>query len=122
MSKKEPEPTNEVITVNEMNVYLQIVIMVLQGEYKWRFDMGGTVITASILDDKFISRITKGEEVFRNGDFLKVKLKVTQKSGKLMLPKTEYEILDVSEHVHNPQQMHLLSHSEPETGNEAVKL
>jgi len=51
---------------------------VLQGEGMWRFKYGRMYLTAKLLDDEYRQRVTNGEESFKHGDLLKVRLKTVQ--------------------------------------------
>jgi hypothetical protein len=44
----------------------------------WRFKYGRMSLTAKLLDEEYRQRVTSGEESFRHGDLLKVRLRTVQ--------------------------------------------
>ncbi|HAM22286.1 MAG TPA: hypothetical protein DCQ04_08420 [Actinobacteria bacterium] len=96
---------------HETTILLRIVNLSLSKGTSWRFSDGQTTFPARIQDAEFVDRVRLGEEVFRNGDFLRCRLRVRQRvdeEGKL---RTKREVLEVIEHrrayQHTPSSMDL---------------
>jgi hypothetical protein len=109
-----PEATGEVVTENIVEMYLEIVSVSFQEGYKWRLSDKTSTFGAAILDEVFLARTTNSQESFRGGDYLKVKMRLRQRQGPMMEPRTEHEVLEVLEHIQSPQQMKLLGKDESE--------
>ena len=75
---------------------------------KWQFWLGETRISASLADQKFNHRVFVRGERFGVGDRLRVKLSLTQILTAKGTYRNDYEILDVIEIIHGPQQLDLL--------------
>jgi hypothetical protein len=71
------KPTENSIE-SEIDAIVEVVAPVLQGEGMWRFKYGRMYLTAKLLDDEYRQRVTNGEESFKHGDLLKVRLKTVQ--------------------------------------------
>src|SRR5262249_22332080 len=63
---------------SEIDAIVEVVAPVLQGEGMWRVSYGRMFITAKLLDDAYRKRVEGGEESFRHGDLLKVRLRTVQ--------------------------------------------
>ena len=63
---------------SEIDAIVEVVAPVLMGEGMWRFKYGRMSLTAKLLDEEYRQRVTSGEESFRHGDLLKVRLRTVQ--------------------------------------------
>lgn len=98
----EDEPLDEV----EYEATLQIARIEFNEDNKWRFTDGEASFYATILDDDFLNRINKCEEVFSKGDILRARIKKRQwLSGEKM--RTEYFVLQVISHHGGARQIRL---------------
>jgi hypothetical protein len=68
------EPTLE----NVSEVYLKVISPVFEGSAAWRFSRGRNIITATVADPDFLSNVQTGQESFRAGDILRVRLRSIQ--------------------------------------------
>jgi hypothetical protein len=67
---------------SEIEAILEVIAPVFEGEGVWRFRYGKMTLTAKLLDEDYRQKVSDGEESFRRGDRLRVKLKTVQeKSG-----------------------------------------
>ncbi len=71
------KPTENPIE-SEIDAIVEVVAPVFKGEGMWRFRYGRMSLTAKLLDDEYRQRVTTGEESFRHGDLLRVRLKTVQ--------------------------------------------
>lgn len=62
----------------ESTVLLKVVAPVLEGNGAWRFSTGRNTITATVADPDFLADVQNGQESFRAGDILTVRLKSVQ--------------------------------------------
>jgi hypothetical protein len=62
----------------ESTVLLKVVAPVFEGKAQWRFSRGKNTITATVLDADFLAKVQTGQESFRAGDILKVRLRSQQ--------------------------------------------
>lgn len=69
---------NDNISVSELDVTLRVMAPVLEGEGVWRFGLGRNRLTAKITDTEFLNAVHEGRETFRNGDLVKVRLRIAQ--------------------------------------------
>jgi hypothetical protein len=51
---------------------------VFKAESTWRFKWGRVALSAKVLDEEFLQRVSNREESFRHGDLLKVRLRTVQ--------------------------------------------
>jgi hypothetical protein len=65
---------------SEIDVILEVVAPVLEGEGLWRFKYGRMSLTAKLADDEFRQKVIDGDESFRHGDRLRARLKTVQES------------------------------------------
>lgn len=101
-SAEEDEPLQEVVR----DTYVNVSHVWLDNEAgKWKFKEGNTVSwNALISDQDFLKKLIKGEVSISGADTLKVKVKQTQyRTGDEI--KSEYEILQVIEHIKGAQQI-----------------
>lgn len=98
---------DEVVTEKTVSARLKVVSVSFQEGYKWRFTDGDTTFAASILDETFLARTVNQEETFTGGDFMNVKLRIIEHQIEGMLPKFEYEVLEVIGHERSPIQLRL---------------
>jgi hypothetical protein len=63
---------------SEIEAVLQVIAPVLEGEGVWRFKFGRMKLTARVSDDNYRQQVIDGQESFRHGDMLRVRLKTVQ--------------------------------------------
>jgi hypothetical protein len=63
---------------SEIEVIVEVVAPVLEGEGVWRFKYGRMTLTAKLMDENYREKVQIGQESFRHGDRLRVKLKTIQ--------------------------------------------
>jgi hypothetical protein len=102
-----PEGEEVILSDNEVVMSVQIIGMYFSQGNKWTFSDGKDRFTAPVNDDEFLSKIQKGEEVFRAGDRLSVRMRMIQKQKMGFDIKVSREILKVLEHNHRPTQINL---------------
>jgi hypothetical protein len=73
---------------------------------KWRLSDGENTFWATIEDRQFVRRVKDGVEAFRNGDALRVQMKVVQTMDSEGLH-IERSIVEVLEHIERPTQLEL---------------
>jgi hypothetical protein len=92
------------------DVYVQVEHLWLSGDEsrKWKFKEGddGASWTALILDQDFLKKLIKGDVAITATDTLKVRVKQIQCKTNDSI-KSEYQILNVLEHIKGAQQMPL---------------
>jgi hypothetical protein len=71
------KPTTEPIE-SEIDALLEVIAPVFEGEGVWRFRYGRRPLTARLTDDSYRQQVAEGQESFRHGDSLKVRLKTVQ--------------------------------------------
>lgn len=92
-----PNVEKEEMGESTMKLSLQIVNISFQEGGKWKFSDGNSTFFAAILDQVFLEKIQKNEEVFAKDDILMVELKVKQYLEEGVI-RTEYEILKILDH------------------------
>ncbi|MDR6304742.1 hypothetical protein GGQ85_002455 [Nitrobacter vulgaris] len=65
---------------SEIEVILEVVAPVLEGQGMWRFKYGRMSITAKLVDEDYKQRVLVGTESFSHGDRLQAKLKTVQEN------------------------------------------
>jgi hypothetical protein len=95
-----------VLNVDEREMFFSLVSISFKDDNKWRLDDGNSAVNVSIKDEVFINKIKGNEIAFAHGDTLKCKVKITQKQISKAL-KTEYEIIEVIEHISGYKQLNL---------------
>jgi hypothetical protein len=101
-----PMTDDEPLDEAEYEATLQIARIEFNEDNKWRFTDGEASFYAAILDDDFLNRINKNEEVFSKGDILRARIKKRQwLSGEKM--RTEYFVLHVISHHGGARQIRL---------------
>ncbi len=79
---KEPTfPEDEPVT-HSYELVLTVVVPVLTGDYIWRFEWGGNIITAKMLDSDFVNRIRANLVDFGYGDTLRVRMETDEILGR----------------------------------------
>jgi hypothetical protein len=91
-----PEPDEELLLDQEVEAVVTLATATLEGDYKWRFSEGDRIFTASLEDPAFRARIEDGE-AFRQGDMLRVRMRVVQTERRNTLH-AERTVLEVLEH------------------------
>jgi hypothetical protein len=89
--------------VSEAEKMLRIVTLHFKDGLKWKFNDGGSSITAQIMDPDFAKKIKNGEIHFKSDDLLKAKVRTTQWQEKGEL-KAKHEIIQVLSHIKSSSQ------------------
>jgi hypothetical protein len=63
---------------SEIDAILEVLAPVLEGDGVWRFKFGRMKLTAKLLDEGYRQKVLEGQESFRHGDRLRVRLKTVQ--------------------------------------------
>ncbi|MFV0420617.1 hypothetical protein [Oleidesulfovibrio sp.] len=100
-SETEETPINE----EEQERLFSIRSLSFDPSNKWRLSDDTTTICVKITDRKFIQQVEDNSATFSKGDLLKVRLKTIQKEAYTTGPKTEYEAVEVLEHIKRTQQL-----------------
>jgi len=66
--------------VSEIEAIVEVVSPVFEGESVWRFRYGQMRLTAKIDDEDYLEKVRRGDESFRHGDTLRVKLRTVQET------------------------------------------
>lgn len=69
---------NQIISSNIIDATLRVRQPHLEDEDSWRFSWGKNAITANITDPEFMEKVRSGEEEFRAGDVLRVRLRIEE--------------------------------------------
>lgn len=78
-----PINDNQPLTANIIDVTLRVRQPHLDGEDSWKFSWGRNRITAQVRDKGFMEKVRTGEEEFRAGDLLRVRMRIEeQQKGK----------------------------------------
>jgi hypothetical protein len=91
-----PITDNQPITVNTIEATLRVRQPHLDGENSWKFSWGRNRISAQLKDRAFMEKVQAGEEEFRAGDVLRVKLRIEEQQKGKNVTKQHYidEVLD----------------------------
>ncbi len=81
---------------------------------KWKFSDGNATFFAVVTDPNFIRRVQHNEEAFAKDDILKARIKETQWNTATGL-KTEYEILEIVDHLQPKLQIKLPFQTDSDT-------
>lgn len=89
------KPTENPIE-SEIDAIVEVVAPVFQGQGMWRFRYGRMFLTANLLDDEYRQRVQGGQESFRHGDLLKVRLRTVQErvSGRVVTRHFIVKVID----------------------------
>ncbi len=82
------------VATSEIDIILDVKGPVFEGSNQWRFRLGRNTITAAVNDNDFLSKVLDGQESFKNGDRIQVRLKTKQTAQGRRI-KTVYEITRV---------------------------
>lgn len=94
----EPEQEETLLSTYEAIMILGISTLNFKGE-SWKVSDGDNTFWAKMADERFQKQVDKNVASFRKGDKIKAKIKVVQKQLKDSSLKTEYEILEVQDHM-----------------------
>lgn len=105
---KSPPAIDQPLSASVADAHLQIVNIAFREDNKWRFTRGSGegAFFALIRDDEFLRRVERDEIRFSRSDILKVKLRTIAKQTDEGL-KTEYEIVEVLDHITSARQLPL---------------
>jgi hypothetical protein len=99
-----PEIRDEIITENTHEAAYSIISLAFKDDNKWRLHDGNSTINVQMKDDIFRRKVEENLISFSKGDILRCKVKTTQwRTGDGL--KTEYEVLEVVEHIPAAKQM-----------------
>lgn len=101
-----PEIRDEIITENVHEAAYSIISLAFKDDNKWRLHDGNSTISVQMKDDVFRRKVEENLISFSKGDILKCKVKTIQWRTLDGL-KTEYEVLEVVEHMPAAKQMFL---------------
>ena len=101
-----PEETEEDVLDDVREELLQILNVTFKSANKWRFAMGDMPFFATMSDEAFLRRVDNGEESFRAGDILRVRLHKRQARRGTNIH-VDYEVTEVLEHIRAPGQLAL---------------
>ena len=97
---------NEEIIEHENIAIYSIISLTFKEDNKWTLNDGNTQIKATITDESFLQKIENGEIAFTKYDKLKCRVLLKQ-NIKDKLPKNDYTILEVLEHIKASKQINL---------------
>lgn len=100
-------------TVTEVDTRVSIVVANFQPGNKWRVSDGSRTIYVAMEDPNFVRAVQTGQEAFRKGDILYVRLRTRQWIEGEDL-RAEHSIVKVERHEPGPRNMSLLPDQEPE--------
>jgi hypothetical protein len=107
-------PLPEPLGSEEVTLVVSIVAVAFKDDNKWRLSDGVRTFYARIRDDAFLARVENGHESFTNGDRLRCRMRILQTSDAEGLH-TEYEVLEVLEHMPRPERPQLRINLPPES-------
>jgi type III secretion system FlhB-like substrate exporter len=93
-----PIQEDEEIIEHENIAIYSIISLTFKEDNKWTLNDGNTQIKATIIDESFLQKIENGEVAFTKYDKLKCRVLLKQNITD-KLPKNDYTILEVLEHI-----------------------
>lgn len=99
-----PEIRDEIINESTHEAAYSIVALAFKDDNKWRLHDGNSTISVQMKDDVFRRKVEENLVSFSKGDILKCRVKAIQWRSEGGL-KTEYEVLEVIEHIPAAKQM-----------------
>lgn len=101
-------------TASALDTRVSIVVANFQQGNKWRVSDGSRTIYVAIEDTDFVRAVQTGQEAFRKGDILHVRLQTRQwmEGGEL---RAEFTILKVYDHEPGPRNLSLLPKSDADS-------
>jgi len=99
-----PEIRDEILTENIHEAAYSIISLAFKDDNKWRLHDGNSTISVQMKDDVFRRKVEENLISFSKGDILKCRVKTIQWRTIDGL-KTEYEVLEVIEHMPAAKQM-----------------
>lgn len=105
---KAPPAADQPLSASVAEAHLQIVNIAFREENKWRFSRGSGegAFFALIRDEEFLKKVERDEIHFAKSDILRVRLRTIAKQTDEGL-KTEYEIVQVIDHIQSARQIPL---------------
>lgn len=89
---------NDVVEANTVSATLKVRKIDLESGSSWRFRWADTEIAAEIMDTDFMRQVRDGSAIFRNGDLIRVKLRIEEhRRGKNI--RTKYFIDEIIDRV-----------------------
>lgn len=106
ISFEPPDVADEIITdITDIKVF-SIVSLAFKENNKWKISDGSNDYYVTIKDFGFLQRVQKDVESFSIGSLLRLKLRTIQLKTDTGL-RTEYEVVEVVEHISSHKQMNL---------------
>jgi hypothetical protein len=105
-----PEEREEPLLDRTDEKIFQIIQLWFKEENKWKLFDGISTYFVTIKDTQFLDKIDKNKESFSKGSLLKVKLRTYQFRRGIDL-NTEYEIIEVLEHIKPREQLSFLNNN-----------
>ncbi len=99
-----PEIRDEIINESTHEAAYSIFALAFKDDNKWRLHDGNSTISVQMKDDVFRRKVEENLISFSKGDILRCRVKATQWRSDNGL-KTEYEVLEVVEHIPAAKQM-----------------
>ena len=115
------QPEDIPVSESEAERVLAIVSLSFKEDNKWRLSDGSATWNVKISDAKFLTRVAEGRADFAKGDMLKVRLS-TKSSMTSEGLKTEYEAVEVLEHIRTARQLFLPMNNGTEQEKKAVEV
>jgi len=112
-----PEIRDEIITENVHEAAYSIISLAFKDDNKWRLHDGNSTISVQMKDDSFRRKVEGNLVSFSKGDILKCKVKTIQWRTVDGL-KTEYEVLEVVEHMPAAKQILLFRDDKDTLGDD----
>lgn len=103
---KAPPAVPQVLQETEEERFFSISSLSFKEDNKWRLHDGSGTVNVLVLDKKFLSRVDANVIRFAKGDMLRIKLRTKQFSTDEGV-KTEYEAVEILEHVKAVKQIPL---------------
>ena len=107
-----PEIRDEIINESTHEAAYSIIAFAFKDDNKWRLHDGNATISVQMKDDVFRRKVEENLASFSKGDILRCRVKATQWRSEGGL-KTEYEVLEVIEHILAAKQMLLFKDDDP---------
>lgn len=106
-----PDIRDEIINESAHEAAYSIVSLAFKDDNKWRLHDGNSTISVQMKDNIFRRKVEENLISFSKGDILRCRIKATQWRADSGL-KTEYEVLEVIEHIPAARQMLLFKDSD----------
>jgi hypothetical protein len=78
------------VSTNTVEATLRVRQPHLESDDSWRFSWGRNSITAKVADGDFMAKVRTGEQEFRAGDMLRVKMRIEEQQRGKNITKKHY--------------------------------